>query len=247
MEEASDVDILYGVNPVHEALRAGRRTLKCLYVHQAGGDRERLRRLAELAERAGARVQPTDKEELMRISRSREHQGVALVCSPYPLVRFEEVPWDTADRLVLLDNIEDPHNLGAILRSCEVFGYPCLLLPLKGTPGIYPSVVKASAGATEHLKVCRGANANRYAQVAKEKGFQIVALDEEGATSLDSVTPAPGERLLLVIGGEDKSVGRFILNLADRVVRIPQRGRVGSLNASVAAGVALHALRSPGT
>lgn len=166
-----------------------------------------------------------------------------LECSPYPLVRFDDLPWDTARRMVLLDNIEDPHNLGAILRSAEVFGFPAVLLPIKGTPGVYPSVVKASAGAAEHLRICRQANATRYVQAAKEKGFRIVSLDEEGKTPLGEFQPGPDDRLLLVIGGEDKSVGRYILMQSDAVVKIPQRGHVGSLNASVAAGIALHALQ----
>lgn len=238
-----EFEFLYGVNPVWEALRANRRTFKCLFVNQVSGDQPRLRRICDAAAKAGVKVLPTDKQELMQLSQTREHQGVVLQCSPYPLARFDDVPWDTARRLVLLDNIEDPHNLGAILRSSEVFGFPCLLLPMKGTPNVYPSVVKASAGAAEHMVICRGANANRYVQVAKEKGFKIVALDEEGKTSIDDYVPSADDRLLLVIGGEDKSVGRYILNLADAVVRIPQRGQVGSLNASVAAGIALHALQ----
>jgi 23S rRNA (guanosine2251-2'-O)-methyltransferase len=104
-------------------------------------------------------------------------------------------------------------------------------------------VVKASAGAAEHLQICRQATATRYVQVAKEKGFKIVSLDEEGNTPLNEFKPGDGDRLLVVIGGEDKSVGRYILMQSDAVVKIPQRGKVGSLNASVAAGIALHTLQ----
>lgn len=245
MHDQPEFDFLYGMNPVTEALRAGRRSFKRLFINQLGADLPRLRKIADTAAKLGVAVQPTDKQELMQLSQSREHQGVVLQTSPYPLVRFDDLPWDTARRLVLLDNIEDPHNLGAILRSSEVFGYPAVLLPLKGTPGVYPSVVKASAGAAEHLAICRQANANRYVQVAKDKGFKIVALDEEGKTGISDFHPAADDRLLVVIGGEDKSVGRYILNLADAVLRIPQRGHVNSLNASVAAGIALHSLAAP--
>ena len=144
--------------------------------------------------------------------------------------------------MLLLDNIEDPHNVGAILRSAEVFGFTSVCLPKKGVPEVYPSVVKVSTGATEFMKISRNDSANGYARKAAEEGYRIVALDMAGKSTLQEVASAGHEKLLLVIGGEDRSVGQFILNMAEDVVGIQQHGKVNSLNASVAAGIAMFAL-----
>ena len=145
-------------------------------------------------------------------------------------------------RLLLLDNIEDPQNVGAILRSAEVFGFNGVCLPNRGVPEVYPSIVKVSAGATEFMQIARQFSANQYARKAAEEGYQIAALDMNGNTTLEAVRTAAPEKLMLTIGGEDKSVGQFILNMADHTIGIPQFGRVNSLNASVAAGIVMHAL-----
>ncbi len=174
------------------------------------------------------------------LSQSRDHQGVVLKTGLYPYTATDDL-WD-ADRLLLLDNIEDPHNVGAILRSAEIFGFHAVLLSKRGVPEVYPSVVKVSAGATEFLRISKEHSANQYAQAAREKAYRIVALDAKGDCDLrTAAAESAGQRLLLVIGGEDKSVGQYILNMADRVARIEQHGRINSLNASVAASIAMFA------
>ena len=147
-----------------------------------------------------------------------------------------------AERMLLLDNLEDPHNVGAILRSAEVFGFTSVCLPKKGVPEIYPSVVKVSTGATEFMKICRSHSANNYALKAAEAGYRIVALDMAGKVNLKEVSESNYNRLFLVIGGEDRSVGQYILNMADDIIGIRQQGQVNSLNASVAAGIAMFEL-----
>ena len=146
------------------------------------------------------------------------------------------------NKLLLLDNIEDPHNLGAILRSAEVFGFRSVLLSRRGTPNVYPSVVKVSAGATEFLKITNERSENAYVKKAIENGYTVVVMDEDGKACIDDVKAIKPEKLLLVIGGEDKSVGRFIINTADYVVAFKQYGKINSLNASVAAGIGMFAL-----
>ena len=233
-------DLLYGINPAFEALLANRREICRARLSSGAANNPRLRRLAELL---GTRQVPCDwveKGRLIDLCQSHEHQGVVLEVGPYPYVTEEEA--FEQPRLVLLDNLEDPHNVGAIMRTAEVLGYGGVLLPKRGVPPVLPSVVKASAGATEHLRICRSAAAAGYVTRALEKGFTVVALDGRGQALLADVAAARPERLLLVCGGEDQGVGQFILNQAGFVVRIPQRGRIGSLNASVAAGIALHAL-----
>ena len=224
---------IYGLNPAFEVLRAGKRRVFSAHLNDGMRDNARVKKLLGVLER-------TDKGRLMQLSGSRDHQGGVLKTSLYPYPDFGELLG--APRLLLLDNVEDPHNVGAILRSAEVFGFTSVCLPKKGVPEIYPSVVKVSAGAAEFMKICRDDSANGYARKAAEAGYRVVALDAGGKTSLESVAEAKPEKLLLVIGGEDRSVGQFILNMADDVVGITQRGRINSLNASVAAGIALFAL-----
>lgn len=230
--------IVYGMNPAFETVRAGKRSVLRAFLSDSSGSR--FARLADLLKRAGVEIERTDKQSLFNLCGSREHQGVVLKTSGYPLVSFDEIR--ERSRLVLLDNIEDPRNLGAILRSAEIFGWNSVLLPSKGSARIYPSVVKASAGATEYLDIAGDHSSNYYARALKESGFVVMALDSSGRESVGELSGLKFEKLLLVIGGEDKSVGRFILNMADHVARIEQRGRIGSLNASVAAGIGLHLL-----
>jgi 23S rRNA (guanosine2251-2'-O)-methyltransferase len=116
-------------------------------------------------------------------------------------------------------------------------------LPLKGVPDVYPSVSKVSAGAVEFLSIARECNANKYLEKVRDQGYQIVALDAKGSVTLEDYASELPQKLMLVIGGEDKGVGQFILNNADAVIRMEQTGRINSLNASVAAGIAMFTLK----
>ena len=231
------IEYLYGLNPAFEVLRAGRRAVKTAFLDRATKGRPRLKKLAALLERRAVFFEWVEKGRLTDLAKSREHQGVVLRADNYPYVPFASLL--EGEKLLLLDNIEDPHNVGAILRSAEVFGFHSVLLPNKGVPEVYPSVVKVSAGATEFLRIARETSSNRYAIEAKEHGFQVVALEAKGKTAINDLKSKSLEKLLLVVGGEDKAVGQFILNLADYVVRIEQKGKVNSLNASVAAAIAM--------
>lgn len=233
-------EYIYGLNPAFEVLRAARRTVYLAHLNAAGVDQPRLQKLTELLQRKGIPIEPTEKGRLIHLADSRDHQGVVIKVSSYPYVLAEQL-WDRR-RLLLLDNIEDPHNVGAILRSAEVFGFHGILMASRGVPDVYPSVVKVSAGATEFLQISKHLSANQAAKTAIDNGFQVIALDAKGTHELRETAGALRDKVLLVIGGEDKSVGQYILNLADRVVRIEQRGRVNSLNASVAASIAMFTL-----
>lgn len=242
MDNRRDSDnFIYGLNPVFEVLRTNSREIRAAHINSAIKEQKRIAKLADILNREGVRIVWSDKGRLNNLTGAREHQGVALEVSPYPYTKFDDML--EYDRLILLDNIEDPQNTGAIIRSAEVLGFDGVLLPLKGAPAIYPSVVKASAGATEHMRVCRERNANAYVRKAIESGFTIVALDAKGNDDLDDPAIADAEKVLLVAGGENKSVGHLILELAHHVAAIPQAGKINSLNASVAAGIAMYILR----
>ncbi len=233
-------EYIYGINPCFEVVRAGRRKVYEAYLNQATRNNPRLKKLVTLLEREEIPVNWVEKGRLIDLSKSRENQGAVIKAAPYWYVDYEPLYADS--RLLLLDNVEDPHNVGGILRSAEIFGFNSVFLPTKGVPEIYPSIVKVSAGASEFMQIARARSANQYVKRALEEGFTIAALDAKGTTSLDDIQPGSIDKLLLVIGGEDKSVGQFILNEAQIVLRIPQVGRINSLNASVAAGIAMHSM-----
>ncbi|GEM_PF-171411 len=236
-------EYLYGINPLFETVRAGKRKVYEAFLNQATIQQPRMAKLARFLEQQQIPVSLVDKHRLFELARSKEHQGAVLKTAPYPYQSFDEVLG--CPRLLLLDNVEDPTNVGGIIRSADIFGVGGICLPVKGTPGIYPSVVKVAAGACEYLPICRDCTANTYFRKARAAGYTVVALDGKGQHDLTALPLADFERLLLVIGGEDKSVGQFILNEADYIARIPMRGRVNSLNASVAAGIALFCAAQP--
>ncbi len=237
-------EYIYGVNPAFEVLRGDKRPVKSAYLAQGPELNPRLRKLRSFLQSKAIPIEMVDKSRLFELCRTREHQGVVLQAKTYPYEAFEDILG--ARRVLLLDNVEDPHNVGAILRSAEIFGFHHILLPLKGTPDVYPSVVKVSAGATEHLHIVREMNANKYVQRCQEEGYQVAALDVGGDVSLDGLAEAQAtstNNIVLVIGGEDKGVGHFILRAAEHRIRLEQSGRVNSLNASVAAAIAMYSLR----
>ncbi len=233
-------EYIHGINPCFEVIRASRRSIYEGFVNQATLRQPRLAKLIQFMEQRDIPVTPVDKHRLFELARSKEHQGAVLKTSPYAYHRFADLLG--SPRLLLLDNVEDPTNVGAIIRSAEIFGFHAICLPTKGTPEIYPSVVKVSVGATEHLAICRDHSANQYFKAAQQEGYVVVALDGKGITDLNTIQIGRDQKLLLVIGGEDRSVGQFILNAADVIARIPMAGRVNSLNASVAAGIAMYHL-----
>lgn len=240
MKSAEDSnDFLYGINPAFEVVRAGRRRLIRAHILPQLKAQPRTKKLLALLAERGVPVAESDRKAIFTLCQSTEHQGIVLEASAYPCVPLDDMLGEK--RLLLLDNVEDPQNVGAILRSAEFFGWTSVLLSAKGVPGIYPSVAKASAGACEHLKICRDCSAVAAVKKLRELDWTVVALDNNGREDLTAVAPLPFDRLLLVIGGEHLSVGQFILNQSHHVVAIPRRGQVQSLNASAAAAIALFA------
>lgn len=237
-------EYIHGINPAFEVVRAGRRTIYGAYLNKASSGNPRLKKLAGFLETKSVGIEWVDKKRLFELAKSKEHQGAVLKTSPYRYAPLDDLL--THSRLLLLDNVEDPHNVGAILRSAEVFGFHGVLLPTRGVPDIYPSVVKVSAGASEYLQIAREASSNNYFRKLAELGFTTVALDAKGQTDLETLAPQLDGKVLLVVGGEATAVGQFILNEADHVARITQRGKINSLNASVAAGIAMFALSKGG-
>ncbi|MGI6394671.1 MAG: 23S rRNA (guanosine(2251)-2'-O)-methyltransferase RlmB [bacterium] len=237
----SSVEYIYGLNPCFEVIRGGKRKIFKLYVGEKNLNNPRIKKLISFAQTKKIEYEQVTKERLHQLSKTTEHQGVVLKTSLYKYCELETVL--EGEKVLLLDNVEDPHNVGAILRSAEILGFHSILLPVKGVPEVYPSVVKVSAGASEHLNIVKESASNVYLRKLQENhGYTVIALDGKGTHSLEEVKNANLKKILLVVGGEDKSVGQFILNKADFVVSIKQFGKINSLNASVAASVAMFVL-----
>ncbi|HDQ45204.1 MAG TPA: RNA methyltransferase [bacterium] len=234
-------EYIYGINPAFEVIRAVKRKVYEAFLDETRLDQPRFSELVEMLENNTIPVRRVDRRRVNDLAGNRDHQGVVLKTGIYPY-RKSDALW-SRPRILLLDNVEDPHNVGGILRSAEIFGFDAVLLSEKGVPEIYPSVVKVSAGATEYLDIARDAPPESYVRTAREKGYRIIALDTSGRTDIRSLPDGSPDRLMVVIGGEDRSVSPFVLDHADHVVSIGQKGRINSLNAAIAAGIALFVLQ----
>ena len=240
MQEAEER--IYGINPVFEAVSARRREIYRVWLNRDGTANPRQKKLASFLTSREIKIEWADKAKLFELCGTREHQGAVLDSGPFPYTPFADMLGES--RLVLLDSIEDPHNVGAIMRSAEVFGWKNVLLPRRGAPLVIPSVAKSSAGACEHLNIACNCSPNQYVKIAIDEGYAVASLDGAGKTTLESIKAAGEGKLLLVVGGENSGVSQFILNISRYIAAIPQVGHVNSLNASVAAGIALYELRA---
>jgi len=231
-----------GFHPVREALRARRRRLVRLHV-RAGLRRPELGELRALARAAGVPVAEVSAEALNHLAPGERTQGLVLEAGPIPAVSLEDLlsagPAGRR-RIVALDGVEDPQNVGALLRAAEGAGASGALLCERHAPPLGSAVSRASAGALEHLLVARVVNLARALERAKERGFWVVGLDPTSSESLfDSPDSLWQSDLAIVLGGEGKGLRHGILRLADHRLAIPMRGRVGSLNVAAAGALAL--------
>jgi len=236
------VNMIYGVAPVLEALRSGKRPIKRVIV-AAGANQERLRTVLEAAQRARISCETRPRRELDDLARRANHQGViaelAASARRSTYVDPEEILGAAPEQplVVLLDGIEDPHNLGAILRTCEGAGVDGVFIPAHRAAGITETVAKTSAGAIEHVRIAQVTNLVPLIRDLQERGFRVVAVEGDGATAysdLDMRGP-----LALVFGSEGRGVRRLVREKCDQAVSIPMLGQVNSLNVSVASGVVL--------
>jgi 23S rRNA (guanosine2251-2'-O)-methyltransferase len=227
------VPILSGIHPVAEALRA-RHPLERLVIAQGAGS-PRLQEIIDLARRAGVPIRFEPRAAIDRLAGTSAHQGVVAMGAARKYAEFEQVA--SSDMLVVLDGVEDPHNLGAIVRTAHAAGAGAIMIPERRAASVTDVVAKAAAGAIEHLPIVRVTNINRTLEELKERGFWIYGLDERGEQSYAEIEYA--SPTVLVLGGEGKGLHEQVRQHCDVLVRIPMAGKIGSLNVSVAAGVVL--------
>ncbi|NBK78824.1 23S rRNA (guanosine(2251)-2'-O)-methyltransferase RlmB [bacterium D16-76] len=236
-ENRRDQGLIAGRNAVNEALRAGR-AIDSLYV-QRGEKSGALLALIARAKEAGAAIKEADIKKLSYLCPGENHQGVVAVAAAKEYATVEDLFARAKERgeppfFVICDGLEDPHNLGAVIRSAECAGAHGVLVPKRRSVGLTYAVDKASAGALEHIPVARVTNLPRLLDELKERGVWVYAADMDGGPWVQADLTGP---CALVIGSEGRGVGRLVKEKADFVLSLPVKGRVNSLNASVAAGV----------
>lgn len=235
-------DIVAGRNAVVEALRASV-PATTLYISVGLERDDRIEESKKIASATGVAFLDVTRAELDRLCGSAPHQGIALAVKPFEyadpidlLRRIQEEP--DPPLVVALDGVTDPHNLGAIARSAAAFGAGAMIIPERRAVGVTPSAWKASAGTLARLPVARVTNLVRTITAYAEAGLMVAGLDGRGEIDLDGLELATGP-LVLVVGAEGRGLSRLVAQTCDLTVRIPLRSEVESLNASVAAGIAL--------
>lgn len=230
-------DLIAGRNAIAEALRAGR-AIDSLYVQR--GERDgALQALVKKAKEAGAAIKEADPKKLDYLCGGANHQGVVAVAAVKEYATVEDLfrraqEKDEPPFFVVCDELEDPHNLGAILRTAECAGAHGVIIPKRRSVGLTYAVGKASAGAVEYLPVARVGNLPSLLEELKARGLWIYAADMDGSPWCQTDFTGP---TALVIGSEGRGVGRLVKEKADFVVSLPLKGNINSLNASVAAGI----------
>ena len=235
-------DVRAGVRAAAEAMRAGR--ARQLWINSSTERRGALAALAEEARRAGIPVRLVPAESLDHRAGSARHQGVLALVAPFSYSSLDDLlalDRDEPPLLLALDGVEDPQNLGSVLRSVDAAGAHGVILPERRAAPVTPAVARASAGALDHVPIAHVVNLPRALDHVKERGLWVYGLDMSGTEAYDEADY--NRPLMLVAGAEGKGISRLVREQCDVLVRIPLHGHVASLNVSVACALALFAAR----
>lgn len=234
-------DLIEGRNAVIEALKS-ERTIEQLLI--AKGDTEgSVNLIIALAKERHIVIKEVDRKKLDNMSVSKAHQGVIAIVTPYDYFEVSDILKCAEEKgekpfILILDEIEDPHNFGAIIRSAEVCGVHGIIIPKRRNVGITPIVYKTSAGAVQHMKIAKVTNINTVIDELKEKGLWIYGADMDGENYCYEVDFSGAAAL--VIGSEGKGISKLTKSKCDVLTKIPMRGNINSLNASVAGGIMMY-------
>jgi 23S rRNA (guanosine2251-2'-O)-methyltransferase len=234
------MDLLYGIHAVEEALRARSRSLDHIEVARERHD-QRLQTLIDLAREKGLSVRFLPREQLDRLARSKSHQGVvAIVANKTYSDPSDMIAHKRGEHafLVVLDGVEDPHNLGALIRTADGAGADGIVIPERRAAAVNATVAKASAGASEHVSIARVVNIARTLDDLKQQNIWIVGLDERGDRPYDELDYRMD--CAIVLGGEGHGLHDLVRKKCDYLVSIPMAGRVPSLNVSVAGAIVMY-------
>ena len=230
--------VLMGIHPVAEALRARSPLERILIAKGAGG--ARIQEIVALARANATPLRFEPRDALDRLAPGGTHQGVIALGAAKKYSDLDDVAAG-AKLVVILDGVEDPHNLGAIVRTAHAAGADAIVIPERRAAGLTETVAKAAAGALEHLPITRVTNINRTLEKLKEQGYWIYGMDERGDVTYSDVEwNAP---TAIVLGAEGHGLHEMVRKHCDVLLRIPMAGKIASLNVSVTAGIVLFAWR----
>ncbi len=234
-------EFIVGKNPIIEALKSGRPINK-IWIAE-GSQKGQMAKVIQLAKENGVLIQNAPKKKLDQLVDSSNHQGVIASVAAYEYASMDDLFMAAQTKgedpfFLLLDEIEDPHNLGSILRTADAIGVHGVIIPKRRAVGLTQAVAKASTGAIEHVPVVRVTNIARTMDELKERGLWFVGTDAKGTDDYREATFTMP--IGLVIGSEGKGISRLIKEKCDFLIRIPMVGHVTSLNASVAASLLMY-------
>ena len=228
--------LICGLQPVREAIRAHGDKLQRVLVEKS--DSPQLDAVARFAADHGATVQRVSRLDLDKISKGARHQGAAAFAPELTLVPLQELETGPGALILALDELEDPQNFGAILRSAVAFGATAVMWPEHRSAPLSPATFRASAGAVEHAPLCRVSSLTTALTDLRARGVTVIGLEMQAKETLDSI--ALDGALCLVVGAEGKGLRKTVKGCCDTLARLPMSGKLASLNASVAAAIALY-------
>jgi 23S rRNA (guanosine2251-2'-O)-methyltransferase len=226
--------VLIGFHPIVEALRTKRPLERILVARGLAGPR--IQEVIDLAREAGTPIRFEERSALDRLATVKAHQGVIALAAAKKYAELSDVAPESK-LLVVLDGVEDPHNLGAIIRTAHAAGAGAVIIPERRAAGLTDVVAKAAAGALEHLPIVREGNINHALRSLKDMGYFVYGLDERGTTAYNQVKWP--DRCVIVMGAEGHGLHDLVKKNCDMLLRIPMAGKIASLNVSVATGVVL--------
>ena len=241
---AQRTELIYGIHPVRHALDAARQDVLELWIQESKKDSEEMAAVSRMANRAGVNIQYVPIKTLDRITAAAAHQGVVLkrrVMSKFPVVDVDSLLKDARENIpfiLVLDGLQDPHNLGACLRTADAAGVDGIVIPKDRAVPVNATAIKVASGAAEHVPVITVTNLARSLKVIRDAGIWVFGAADDAETILydvDLTVP-----MALVLGAEGRGLRRNTRNHCDQLIRIPMQGKVESLNVSVAAGVCLY-------
>ncbi|MBJ9993441.1 23S rRNA (guanosine(2251)-2'-O)-methyltransferase RlmB [Paenibacillus favisporus] len=235
-------EIIAGKHSVTEALRSGR-TINKIWIAE-NAQKHLTQPIIFEAKKLGVVIQQVDKRKLDQMAPGMQHQGVVAQAAPYAYAEVEDIlqaaeAKGEAPFILLLDEIEDPHNLGSILRTADCTGVHGVIVPKRRSAQVTATVSKTSAGAAEYVPVARVTNLGQTIEELKERGIWVVGTDVSASSEMYDTNVFDGP-VAVVIGNEGKGMGRLIREKCDVLVKLPMKGQINSLNASVAAGVVMY-------
>jgi 23S rRNA (guanosine2251-2'-O)-methyltransferase len=234
-------DLVFGRNSVIELLNSDR-TINKLFI-QKGENYGSIRKVIDLARQKKIVISEVHKSKLDEMTSNQNHQGVAAQTSPYEYCEIDDILSVAREReecpfIIILDGIEDPHNLGAIIRTAECMGVHGIIIPKRRAVAVTDTVAKVAAGALEHMKIARVNNINDSIEELKEKGVWIVGTDAAGNDNLSGIDMKGS--IAIVIGSEGEGMASLTRKRCDFLAKIPMKGKITSLNASVTCGMVIY-------